>query len=170
MPVYLRPDERAALPQQPVEIEEEESTGLFTEVGGALVSSWLWALLGGALLVAGLSALKTTLIAAEKLRHHGGGASWDLMSGPEWLNLWAPVVFFAIFGAVFGAFVAWRISYADKIIWLAVAILGLVLAVVGGVAGAFIFPHGVPTMCLIGLATLVVGAIGGAVFETHWGG
>ena len=158
MPVYLRPEEREALPQQVVE-EAEEGEPLLSAADAWNIARpcLLWLIVACVPLIAGLTLLRGTLIAMEKLRLFG-----------EDSRALTPLAFFVLYGGCFGAFLASRLSYGDVMIYAATAITALFLAAAGGIYALTMFPLHVPSTCWVALSILVASAMGGAFFHTKW--
>jgi hypothetical protein len=161
MAVHLTPEEMAALPKVEVEIEEEEECeSLVAELWQGAKPVWVWLGAACVVLIGGLNLMKKTLIAMDKLHKTGGGEHWQ--------ETWMPMAFFAMFGGLFGALLASRLSLSDVHIWISAAFFGAILAIVGGITAAFIFPSGIPFMCLVALGVIAVSSVVGAYIHTHW--
>ena len=159
MPVHFRPDELDALPAQSDEDDgEQEAAGLSAaEVWTVARPCLLWLLVAAIPLIAGLTLLKPTLLAMERIRLIGDDS-----------RALTPLLFFLLFGGCFGAFLASRLSLGDTLIWVASGAAALLLAIIGGVYAITLFDGRVPSTCLVALGVMVVSAIGGAVFHTKW--
>jgi hypothetical protein len=165
MPVQLRRDEMVET--MPVAHADSEEDGTF--IGGfvsALTAGALWTLIAAPALMGGLAALEKTLIAGDELRTRH--------SGDHWQEVWTPMILFVFFGAIFGAFIAWRIAartgMGGSVIALPVAVLSIILSITGLIFAAATFGDGVPVMCWLAMAIMTASAIGGALFYSKWTG
>jgi hypothetical protein len=153
-------DPSPAIPREP----EDQPAGLVSGVFAAVWCGLPVLVITLAPLLAGLTELKRSLIAADERRRRHPGDNWE--------EVWTPIMLFVFFGAIFGAAVAWRVAaktgMSGSMISLPVALLGVALSAAALIYVAATFGTGVPVMCVIALAVLTGSAVAGAMFYTKW--
>ncbi len=167
MAVHFRPDK--FVPPEPVieepEYDDDDDGGGFGEgLAVAARSSVISLVIGAVLLFITIKLMRKAVLAADNLLHKG--------QGDFWMEMLMPSVLFAIFGALFGAAVAWRVSARTSLggglMCCAAGAIGLLLAVTGAISGTIVFGAAVPLMFWLCLGALTLAAIGGAFGYTIW--